>query len=45
MNTPSKILIIDDEPITRDTLEALLAGAGYDVTLAASGPEGLAKAA
>jgi PAS domain S-box-containing protein len=44
MNPPSRILIVDDEPITRETLEALLSGAGYQLTTAASGAEGLAKA-
>jgi DNA-binding response OmpR family regulator len=44
MNVPSRILIVDDEPITRETMEALLSGAGYELMTAASGTEGLAKA-
>jgi PAS domain S-box-containing protein len=44
MNLPSRILIVDDEPITRDTMEALLSGAGYQLVTAASGAEGLLKA-
>ena len=41
------VLVIDDEEIMREILEALLTREGYEVTLAASGPEGieLAKAA
>ena len=41
MTTPSRVLIIDDEPIARDSLEALLYGEGYDLFFAASGTEGL----
>ena len=36
------ILIVDDEPSARDTLEALLFRQGYDLAFAASGPEALA---
>src|SRR5213593_2644116 len=35
------ILVIDDEEIMREILEALLTREGYDVRLAASGQEGL----
>src|SRR3982750_4718797 len=35
------ILVIDDEDIMREILEALLAREGYHVRLAASGEEGL----
>jgi two-component system response regulator PilR (NtrC family) len=38
------ILVIDDEEVMRDVLHALLAQAGYRVTLAADGPQGLALA-
>lgn len=45
MATASKVLIIDDELIARESLEALLTGENYDLHFAASGSEGLAKAA
>jgi two-component system response regulator PilR (NtrC family) len=38
------ILVIDDEEVMRDVLGSLLAGAGFDVTLAKDGSEGLALA-
>lgn len=37
----NKILVIDDEPIVRISCERTLAPEGYDVTLTASGKEGL----
>ncbi|MFQ5610948.1 MAG: response regulator [Anaerolineae bacterium] len=40
----SNILIVDDEPAGRKTLESLLIDPGYQLTLASSGPEALAKA-
>jgi len=40
----SIILIIDDEVIARESLEALLAGEGYQLEFAVNGPEGLARA-
>ncbi len=40
----SQILIIDDDPIIRMTLQRFLKGHGYDVILAKDGEEGLAKA-
>lgn len=39
--TKSNILIVDDEPSARDTLEALLYPEGYNLALAASGQEAL----
>src|SRR4051794_1086877 len=36
------VLIVDDDPDTRESLEDVLAGEGYDVRLAASGEEALA---
>ena len=39
-----KILIIDDEPIARATLEALMAGEAYDLHFSENGRDGLAKA-
>lgn len=41
MTTPSRVLVIDDEPIARDSVEALLFGEGYDLYFASSGAEGL----
>jgi two-component system response regulator PilR (NtrC family) len=38
------ILVIDDEEVMRDVLHTLLGQAGYRVTLAADGPQGLALA-
>ena len=40
----SKILIVDDEPGARDTLEALLSPEGYQLYFACNGREGLEKA-
>ncbi len=37
----SRILIIDDEPMIRESLEVLLTLEGFDVTLAIDGPTGL----
>jgi DNA-binding NtrC family response regulator len=37
----NKILVIDDEPIVRTSCERTLAPEGYNVTVAASGKEGL----
>lgn len=39
------ILIVDDEPLGRATLEGLLAGHGYRLAFAANGPDALAQAA
>jgi len=39
-----KILIVDDEPLNLATLEAFLAGDGYDLQFAADGLEACAKA-
>ena len=44
MNRQGTVLVVDDEEIMRDVLEALLTKEGYDVRLAASGAEGLALA-
>ena len=40
--TPCRLLVIDDEPLVRETLASLLRAAGHTVTEAASGPAGLA---
>jgi DNA-binding response OmpR family regulator len=45
MRHSSTILIVDDEPAGRDTLEALLMAQGYNLAFASNGPEALAKAA
>lgn len=42
---PARLLIIDDEPMARTALEALLRRPGYELCLAANGMEGLARAA
>jgi CheY-like chemotaxis protein len=39
------VLIVDDEPGGRDTLEALLIAEGYQLAFAGTGPEALAQAA
>jgi signal transduction histidine kinase len=44
MPSPSTILIVDDQLIGRETLEALLTGQGYHLILARSGLETLTKA-
>lgn len=44
MATASKVLIVDDEPIARESLEALLLGEKYELHFAANGLEGLRKA-
>src|SRR5262245_46455710 len=41
VNRKGSILVIDDEEIMREILEALLAREGYDVRLAGTGAEGL----
>src|SRR5689334_14087963 len=45
MSQVNTILIVDDEPFGRDTLTALLQPQGYQLLLAANGPEALAQAA
>jgi CheY-like chemotaxis protein len=41
MKTNGSILVVDDEEIMREILEALLKGEGYSVRLASSGEEGV----
>ena len=41
-DTPSRILVIDDNPQNRRLMEALLVPHGYDVVGVPSGPDGLA---
>ncbi len=41
MSAPASILVIDDEEVMRDVLGTVLRQAGYAVTLAATGQEGL----
>jgi two-component system cell cycle response regulator len=45
MEHTSTILIVDDEPSARKTLQGILFREGYDLIFAGSGAEGLAKAA
>jgi two-component system response regulator PilR (NtrC family) len=44
MRTGGAILVVDDEEIMREILDALLAREGYRVTLAATGEEGVEQA-
>ncbi|MBP7690755.1 MAG: response regulator [Anaerolineales bacterium] len=44
MPVKSLILIVDDEPIARETLAGLLQTSGYDLAFAVDGPDGLAQA-
>jgi two-component system cell cycle response regulator len=44
MQSHGTILIVDDEPVGRETLETLLVTQGYDLAFAGDGPEALAKA-
>ncbi|NJN65962.1 MAG: response regulator [Chloroflexaceae bacterium] len=44
MQTTSTVLIVDDEPTGRETMEALLIGHGYHLVFASNGPEALAQA-
>jgi DNA-binding NtrC family response regulator len=43
ISAKGRVLVIDDEPDIRESLEALLAGEGYSVELAQNGTEGLHK--
>jgi len=45
MEHESAILVVDDEAVGRQTLEALLMTQGYDLAFASNGPEALEKAA
>lgn len=45
MALPHIVPIVDDEPVGRETLEALLLAEGYELAFAANGPEALAQAA
>ena len=40
---PQRILVVDDEAINRELLEAILTGTGYEIETAADGFEALAK--
>ncbi len=43
MNTPERILVVDDERVNRELMEAILTGLGYRVELAEDGFEAVAK--
>ena len=45
MNAAAKILLIDDDPGIRDTLQSVLSGEGCEVAVESRGDEGLARAA
>ena len=40
---PGRILVVDDEPDIRESLEVLLSSEGFDVTLAQNATEGLKR--
>jgi len=44
MNHASTILIVDDEPVERETMRVLLSGRGYNLVVAPNGAEALEKA-
>ena len=44
MNDAAKILLIDDDPGIRDTLQRVLKGEGHDVVMEGRGDDGLARA-
>jgi CheY-like chemotaxis protein len=39
--TTTRVLVVDDDPVLRETLEAVLAGEGYEVEAAGNGLEAL----
>ena len=43
MTTPKRILIVDDEELNRDLMEAMMASFGHETELAINGPEALEK--
>ncbi|MBL8378251.1 MAG: response regulator [Burkholderiales bacterium] len=45
MNTPPRVLVVDDTPANVKLLEGILTFKGFEVVTAASGPEGLKKLA
>jgi len=45
MNHASTILIVDDDPVERGTMQALLMERGYNLAFAPNGAEALEKAA
>src|SRR5215471_21639913 len=45
MNTPAKILLIEDDPGIRDTLQRVLVEEGHEVEVEEKGDQGLARAA
>ena len=44
MNHASTILIVDDEPIERETMRVLLSGRGYNLVVAPNGTDALEQA-
>jgi DNA-binding response OmpR family regulator len=45
MSTPSRVLVVEDDPSVRGLLHTLLTAEGYDVSTASDGLAGLVKAA
>jgi len=44
MNSPAKILLVEDDPAIVITLHRVLAGEGYEVSIEKTGDSGLARA-
>jgi len=44
MDTPFRILIVDDDPTVRETMRTCLIGEGYEIEFAVNGAEALARA-
>ncbi len=44
MHQPPRVLMIDDEPVARESIEALLIREKYDLQFAEDGREGIDKA-
>ena len=40
---PERVLVVDDEAVNRELIEAILIGAGYEVVLASNGSSALAE--
>ena len=45
MTHTSRVMVVDDEPVARETIEMVLSVEGYDLVVASNGPEALVLAA